>query len=106
MEVLKVSITGEEKYQRLLSGPPETVRMKSGSVVLQPGESVGEHIAEAREEAIIVLEGQGEIFCEGTGNIQIEEKELVYIPRGTKHNVKNTGGVPLKYVYVVALLDG
>ncbi len=105
MEPLKIKITGEGKYQRLLAGPPETLTMKSGSVVLLPGESVGEHIADSREETLIVLEGRGEIVCEGTGAMCVEEKELVYIPPGTKHDVKNTGDIPLKYVYVVALLE-
>jgi len=34
-------------------------------MILKPGESVGEHKTEAKEEVIIFLEGEGQIFCGG-----------------------------------------
>jgi hypothetical protein len=36
-------LRGNKRYQSLLAGPPQTRGMRSGYVVLRPGESVGEH---------------------------------------------------------------
>jgi len=55
---------GEKAYCRLLGGPPESVTMRSGKVVLAPGESVGKHNTECYEELVIILEGEGLFFTE------------------------------------------
>ena len=101
-----VQLKGEDKYQRLLAGAPETQGMKSGYMTLNPGESVGEHSTGQKEEAIIVLEGKGEISCEGALPMKAEENTLIYVPPETAHDVKNTGKDVLKYVYVVSPLGG
>lgn len=41
-------------YQELLSGPTDSVHMRSGLVVLAPGKSVGKHSTEDHEEIVIV----------------------------------------------------
>ena len=102
MEPRIVQLTGEEKYQRLLGGVPDTSGMKSGYMTLQPGESVGEHSTGSKEEAIVILQGKGEISFEGKGAIALEEKTLVYVPPEITHDVKNTGAELLRYIYVVA----
>jgi mannose-6-phosphate isomerase-like protein (cupin superfamily) len=102
MEPRVIKLRGEEKYQRLLGGLPDTLGMKAGHVILKPGESVGEHSTGPKEEAIIVLRGKGEISCEGKAPLTVEKNTLVYVPPETKHDVENTGSEPLKYVYVVA----
>lgn len=86
----------------LLTGPPETVTMKSGYVVLEPGRSVGRHSTEHHEEILVVLEGEGEmIFHDGT-KLAIKGNTALYCPPETEHNVVNTGTENLRYVYVVA----
>jgi quercetin dioxygenase-like cupin family protein len=102
MEPRIVQLKGEEKYQRLLGGVPDTSGMKSGYMTLEPGESVGEHSTGPKEEAIVVLQGKGEISFEGKDSITLEEKTLVYVPPDTAHDVKNTGAELLRYIYVVA----
>ncbi|MFQ5953203.1 MAG: cupin domain-containing protein [Candidatus Omnitrophota bacterium] len=97
-----IKLKGDEKYQRLLGGMPETLGMKSGYMTLKPGKSVGEHSTDSKEEAIVILQGRGEIFCSGKPPIVAEEKTLVYIPPDTKHDVKNTGTDILKYIYIVS----
>jgi len=81
--------------------PPFSVGMRSGSVVLEPGESVGEHKTEKREEAIIVLKGAATIVCEGE-TFGVRERQLAYIPPECLHNVFNKSSETLEYVYVVA----
>ena len=97
-----IKLEGNEGYQRLLGGSPDTLGMKSGSVILRPGESVGEHSTESKEEALIILQGKGEISCNSEIMATVEENMLVYIPPDTRHDVKNTGSETLRYVYVVA----
>ena len=97
----KVTIEGAERFQRLLAGPPQTSGMKSGAVILQPGESIGEHSTDAREEAIIVLEGRVEVLIGGKAVFAAGRNDLVYIPPHTRHDMKNSAGEIARYVYVV-----
>jgi len=41
--ILIDATSGENGYTRLLGGSPQSVPMRSGKVVLQPGETVGKH---------------------------------------------------------------
>jgi quercetin dioxygenase-like cupin family protein len=94
---------GGKDYVPLLSGPPETVTMRSGLVALAPGASVGRHSTKGNEEMIIVLEGRGEMrFFSGRAAVSLEAGTAAYCPPKTEHDLFNTGDSTLKYVYVVA----
>ena len=84
--------------------PPKSRVLKSGKVLLKPGESVGEHVTEKREEIIIVLKGTATIIAEGSQKT-IETKGFCYIKEGVVHNVVNNSKDELEYVYVVSLFD-
>ena len=86
----------------LLRGIPQTAGMRSGLVRLGPRASVGWHNTGQNEEALVILHGRGEALIEGQPGRAFEAPMLVYIPPATRHNVANTGDVPLEYVYVVA----
>jgi len=86
----------------ILSGPPETVTMKSGYVVLEPGRSVGKHSTEHHEEILIVLDGQGEMRFHDGSKLELKAGTALYCPPETEHDVWNTGTATLRYVYVVA----
>jgi len=86
----------------ILTGPPETVTMKSGYVVLEPGRSVGKHSTEHHEEILIVLEGQGEMRFHDGSKLELKARTALYCPPETEHDVWNTGNELLRYVYVVA----
>jgi mannose-6-phosphate isomerase-like protein (cupin superfamily) len=86
----------------LLRGIPQTAGMRSGFVRLKPRASVGWHTTGQNEEALVILHGRGEALIEGQPGRAFEAPMLVYIPPATRHNVTNTGDVPLEYVYVVA----
>ena len=102
MKPIIAQLSSAEKYQSLLHGSPQTKGMKSGHVILQPGESVGEHTTAMREEAIIVLQGKGEVTADNNPPIVVQEGTLAYIPPETRHNVQNTSDQPLEYIYVVS----
>ncbi len=102
MKPRAIKLEGSERFQRLLAGIPVTAGMKSGYVTLKPGESVGEHKTEAKEEAIIILEGEAEVRCAGKIVFTVKEHNLIYIPPETNHDIKNNADRLLRYVYVVA----
>jgi mannose-6-phosphate isomerase-like protein (cupin superfamily) len=87
-----------------LLAPPTSQRLKSGYVVLQSGEAVGEHVTDGREEMIIILEGAARVECEGE-SVELEARSTVYIPKDSHHNVMNRGQNELKYIYVVTRVD-
>ena len=74
--------------------------MRSGRVTLKPGEKVGEHITEKREELIIVLKRKASLVKAGK-NYEINEGETFFIDEGIKHNILNKTNSVLEYVYVV-----
>ncbi len=92
----------EEKYTRLLGGPPETSGMRSGYVVLAPEESVGFHDSNDHEEVIIPLTGTGELRFDGLDSLPVHPGCILYNPPHTGHDVVNTGKELLKYIYIIA----
>jgi mannose-6-phosphate isomerase-like protein (cupin superfamily) len=101
LKPLLVELAGSERFQRLLPGVPATAGMKSGYVTLKPGESVGEHKTESKEESIIILEGEAQVYCGGRNIFSARQNSLVYIPPQTSHDIKNSSDKLLRYVYVV-----
>ena len=93
---------GDRTHLPLLDGPPETASMRSGLVTLLPGKAVGAHDTERNEEFLVPLEGAGELRIEGRAPIALRPGLVTYTPSHTKHDVVNTGKVPLRYIYVVA----
>ena len=65
-KTIQLDTDGKHSLQ-ILVGPPETVTMKSGLVVLVPSKSVGKHSTGQHEELLVVLEGSGEMtFGDGS----------------------------------------
>ena len=87
--------------------PPESKALKGGRVILLPGEEIGEHKTDKREELIIVLKGTATLTKgkEPEETIVLKAGETHYIKEDVFHNVKNTSDEELKYVYVVSLFD-
>lgn len=100
-KVIRPNIEGKD-YCRILGGPPESIVMRSGMVLLQPNKTVGKHNTEVYEELVIVLKGLGEMMLSDGKKLEMKEGNLLYCPPDTEHDVKNTGSLPLQYIYVVA----
>jgi mannose-6-phosphate isomerase-like protein (cupin superfamily) len=83
---------------------PFSLRLRAGSVVLAPGENVGEHTTSSREEALIVLSGTATVECKGE-KFAVPHHHLAYIPPEALHNVFNETEAPVEYVYLTAALD-
>ncbi|MDD8025482.1 MAG: cupin domain-containing protein [Acidobacteriota bacterium] len=100
-KVIKLD-AGEQGYQRVLGGPPETSSMRSGLVVLKPGASIGRHNTDQYEELIVVFEGRGEMRITGGPVLKLESGMAAYCPPRTEHDVFNVGTTQLRYLYIVA----
>lgn len=103
MRLPKVTLlsTDQTEYLRLIK-PDESVKLHSGCVTLQPGESVGEHSTEEREEIIVVLQGEGSASTDSLPDPMIfRAPAIVYFPPRTRHNITNTGDSPLRYIFTV-----
>lgn len=96
-----IKIKGVGKFQRLLGAGVDSVNLKSGSVVLEPGESIGAHVTESKEEFIIIIKGKADVQLEAGRLIRARRLSAVYIPPETTHDVKNSGTSVLHYIYVV-----
>ena len=100
-KVVKLDNQGKD-YLQVLAGPPESVTMKSGLVVLAHGKSVGKHSTGKHEEVLVVLSGKGEMRFGDGSTLPVEANHALYCPPETEHNVTNTGNDELRYVYIVA----
>ena len=88
----------------LLVKPPHSRLLKACRVILSPGEEVGEHKTEEREELIIVLNGTASLL-KGNEVVELNEGDAHFIEQGLMHNVKNNSGRDLEYIYAVGLFS-
>ena len=82
-----------------------SIKMKSGMVVLKHGEDVGCHNTNGKEELIIVLEGNACIEIDDKPFETINTDSVFYIPPETKHNIVNRDEKTLRYIYIVSPVE-
>lgn len=76
---------------------PKTVGSKNlgmSIIYLNPGEEVREH-THPWEEAYFIIQGEGLMYLEGEGDIELEKNLSIYVPGDAAHSQKNTGNEPL-----------
>lgn len=100
MKPFLIKLAGKKKFLRLLGEKGKGVNLRSGLVVLKPGEAIGEHITDNKEEAILFLEGKAKLYYSRRYSIIAGKNSFVYIPVNTRHDVKNIGRALLKYIYL------
>jgi quercetin dioxygenase-like cupin family protein len=86
----------------ILGGPPDSVTLRSGLVVLGPAQSVGRHSTGGFEEMVIVLEGEGEMLLGDGSILSLARHTVAYCPPETEHDVRNCGEGTMRYIYMVA----
>ena len=99
--ILRLPDRAAEKEMTILDST-KSVWMRSGLVILQPGESVGSHNTHDNEELLVILDGAGEIEAERLGKEKVTAGMVAYMPPHNQHNVHCTGTAPLKYIYIVS----
>ena len=64
-------------------------------MTLQPGEEIGSEVHDGIDQFFRFEEGEGVVDIDGVEN-RVEDGSGVIVPSGARHNVRNTGSVPLK----------
>ena len=64
-------------------------------MTLQPGEEIGAEVHPDRDQFFRFEEGSGAVDIDGVENL-VEADFAVIVPAGARHNVRNTGGGPLR----------
>ncbi|MDP2043790.1 MAG: cupin domain-containing protein [Candidatus Omnitrophota bacterium] len=98
-KVFSIELKGRQRFTRLL-GDPSKKGLRAGLVTLKPGESVGEHKTERKEEVIVILNGSATIYYGKNKKIKAPQNTFAYIAPETTHNVKNSGSKILRYIYL------
>lgn len=70
-------------------------------MAIQPGSEIGEETHDGVDQVLVFVDGIGEAVIEGESRA-IDVNQLAFVPAGTRHNFKNTGGVPLRLYTVYA----
>jgi mannose-6-phosphate isomerase-like protein (cupin superfamily) len=64
------------------------------------GTSTGIHVHQQADEFFYVIGGKGLALVDGT-ELPVEADDIVFVPRGHDHRVKNSGPMPLELVFLV-----
>ena len=59
------------------------------------GEEIGEEVHDDRDQFFRIEAGEGEVWIDGVSH-PVKADDGIVVPQGTRHNVKATGGEPLK----------
>lgn len=65
------------------------------AMTLQPGDEIGEEVHDDRDQFFRIEEGEGVIDIDGVAN-PVRDDFGIIVPAGARHNVRNTGGAPLR----------
>jgi mannose-6-phosphate isomerase-like protein (cupin superfamily) len=97
----RIVLSPDPVEQPLLTGPPQTAGMRSGKVVLKPGEHMHRHSTSGNEELLVFLQGKARVVL-GAETVPMEAGQVLYIPPQVEHEVHNDGMEELRYIYTVA----
>jgi mannose-6-phosphate isomerase-like protein (cupin superfamily) len=64
-------------------------------MTLQPGEEIGSEVHDGIDQFFRFEEGEGVVDIDGVEN-RVADGSGIIVPSGARHNVRNTGGGPLK----------
>jgi mannose-6-phosphate isomerase-like protein (cupin superfamily) len=69
-------------------------------MALAPGEEIGEEVHDV-DQILYAVEGEGEAFLDGRRK-PFEKGDVVAVPAGSRHNIRNSQKKPLKLFTVYA----
>ena len=65
-------------------------------MTLQAGEEIGAEVHDDRDQFFRIEEGEGKVEIDGTQHA-VKDDDAIVVPAGARHNVTNTGAVPLRF---------
>lgn len=92
LDDIEKATTGNSDYRRVLyTGSNLQLVLMS----LEPGEEIGEEVHHTHDQFLRIEQGSGEVWIDGVRS-PIEAEDAILVPAGARHNVINTGDVPLR----------
>lgn len=85
-------------FRRVLSTAPHAQLVVMS---LPAGEEIGEEVHDDGDQVLSIVDGSGEAVLDDVPT-QIGAGDLVLVPAGTKHNIRNVGTADLKLYTVYA----
>ena len=76
-------------------------RMACDVIGLSPGQQQKPHVHAESDKLYMVIEGSGDFNVNGELR-EVGEKNVVYVPAGVEHSVKNEGGSNLTLLIVMS----
>jgi mannose-6-phosphate isomerase-like protein (cupin superfamily) len=70
-------------------------------MAVPPGEETGDEIHEGADQVFVVVEGHGEALVGGRVR-PVGSEDVVIVPAGTRHNIRNSGRGDLKIFTIYA----
>jgi mannose-6-phosphate isomerase-like protein (cupin superfamily) len=70
-------------------------------MAVPPGEEIGDEIHESTDQVFVVVEGRGEALVAGRPR-SVGAEDVIIVPAGARHNIRNTGHVDLKLFTIYA----
>ncbi|MFP6891749.1 MAG: cupin domain-containing protein [Nitrospinota bacterium] len=74
-------------------------RLSMGTQEIPPGGRIPVHLHEREEEILFFHAGEGEVEVDGAVH-PVGPGMSVFLPPGVSHGVRNTGGLPIKLVWI------
>jgi len=90
------------RSHKMIIGPNGFGKAKNmcfGIAVFPANKHAPAHIHLNEEEIIYILEGEGEIYFDGTPE-PVKPGTCIYIPQKVEHSINNKCDIPMKLVYV------
>lgn len=98
MEAIETDhVLGGAERREVVAGPSSHVDV----LTVPPGGEVGTEVHASADETLVVVAGCGEAELDGE-RTPVRAGSLVFIPCGTRHNVRNHGRGPLRLYAVHA----
>jgi quercetin dioxygenase-like cupin family protein len=98
---MAIVVKNLKKEGSLISGS-DSKQVRSGLVVLEKGQEVGEHETGGGEELIVFLQGTAELSGGGETRT-VHAPAVALVPAHTPHNVWNEAETTLEYVYAYVM---
>ena len=90
-DVIQLARANNDFRREVVTGDHSQVVLMS----IVPGGEIGEEVHDAIDQTLVIVEGAGEAVLEGQ-TMPVAAGTLTFVPAGTRHNFRNTGGQSLK----------
>ena len=71
------------------------------AMTLKVGEDIGSEVHPTTDQVFIFVAGEGEAVLDGQSQ-KFDDGDLVFVRAGTRHNIINRGGAPLRLITIYA----